>query len=901
MLITQRLTVLSLQLCALSLTAGLAHAQELAFIQRLDNDLAIERASGVVVSPDGLFTYITSGKATSTTETRIDSIMVYARSPNGTLTQIARYVDGQDGIDGLVGSRKMAISPDGNHLYLTAYLGDAIFTFNRNQMTGLLSFAQKITSLVGNPDNLPTNALFRPEEVAVSPDGTSVYVAAAFGDGVSWFSRNPATGLLTYQNFYQPLSGSTRLLDVCRSVIVSPDGAHVYATNGSTTNSGSGSNRTFRPGIGRFLRNQTTGALTFQGMFTDNDPSTPAGMAMAAAIDPYSIDPVTGVRYHRFLRCEGVRINAAGNRIVVYGGTSNAVNSLARDNNPASPTFGQLTYISSVVGSTTVGVATPNMVAQQAMAFTPDGSAAFCLTTTATTGWNSKAVTAFALDSAGVLSVTSQYTGPEVAASLGGFMALSPLNDSLYVATDTATAGVAILSPDPMNGLTYVGSEVSTPRGLAGANGLALSPDGAHVYVAGPSNRSIVRFDRNAATGLLSFVERYEDDLAGTFGIASAEGIVMDPAGLALYIPSSAPQNSLSVHLRNNDPLSPGFGTLSFNKKMVEGTIDPDSGTTVRGLANVRHLAVMPNGNHVHTMNYTDTSFTLWVGLFNRNPVTGTLSHFFNFSISSFGGNPGVESLVYQMETTGPFSNAAQLFAGVSRVDGADGGVSSSEVSPGGQPFDFLLRQHNTTSNSIQMQLQGIRGLAVSPDQQHLYAVAGTSNSLVVFDAILFPPFIPIQQLIDGQNGVDGLSSAFWVDVSKDGRLVFVTARTDNSIAVFTRNTDPLSPQFGQVRFRQVLKNGVGGVSGLSNALRVAVSPDDRFVYTTAAGSAAVAAFQRREPADFNWDNSVDSADLAILLAERGDFDPIPLSADMDNNGQANDDDLDQFLPRFGL
>ncbi len=59
--------------------------------------------------------------------------------------------------------------------------------------------------------------------VTVSPDGKHVYVSAYNADAVAWFTRDSGTGALTYGDRY-----SNTNIDYASSVTVSPDGKHVY-------------------------------------------------------------------------------------------------------------------------------------------------------------------------------------------------------------------------------------------------------------------------------------------------------------------------------------------------------------------------------------------------------------------------------------------------------------------------------------------------------------------------------------------------------------------------------------------------------------------------------------------------------------------------------------------------
>jgi DNA-binding beta-propeller fold protein YncE len=65
--------------------------------------------------------------------------------------------------------------------------------------------------------------------VAVNPDGSQVYVAGNSDDAVAVFSRNEATGALTFVETKKNGTDGVDGLEGAISVAVSPDGSHLYA------------------------------------------------------------------------------------------------------------------------------------------------------------------------------------------------------------------------------------------------------------------------------------------------------------------------------------------------------------------------------------------------------------------------------------------------------------------------------------------------------------------------------------------------------------------------------------------------------------------------------------------------------------------------------------------------
>ena len=149
--------------------------------------------------------------------------------------------------------------------------------------------------------------------------------------------------------------------------------------------------------------------------------------------------------------------------------------------------------------------------------------------------------------------------------------------------------------------------------------------------------------------------------------------------------------------------------------------------------------------------------------------------------------------------------------------------------------------------------LDGARGVVVSPDGRSVYAIAGSSNSVLIYDRdlatgeLLFKPDVAgcISNDGSGDQCVDGnaLVSPFEVVVSPDGRNVYVATTTSSAVAVFVRDTDGTLQQAGCI--------SAGGIFGCTSAVAfnnptaLAVSPDGKNVYVTNQNSDSVAILNR--------------------------------------------------------
>ncbi len=169
--------------------------------------------SHVVVSPDNEYVYVAGAGD--------NAIAMFKRDTrSGALTFVEAVKDGENGVDGLAGVREIAISSEGKYLYAVADVDNAISTFSINE-NGKLQFLQTLKDGVDGVDGLAGA-----RALAVSPDGENIYVAASADDAVAVFSINNENGLLTY--VHAIIDNATLKLNNANGVVVSPDNKHVY-------------------------------------------------------------------------------------------------------------------------------------------------------------------------------------------------------------------------------------------------------------------------------------------------------------------------------------------------------------------------------------------------------------------------------------------------------------------------------------------------------------------------------------------------------------------------------------------------------------------------------------------------------------------------------------------------
>ncbi|WP_419195028.1 SdrD B-like domain-containing protein [Novipirellula herctigrandis] len=193
---------------------------QLTLVQLLQDNVggnnALEEVAGVTESPDGNFVYVAAYTD--------NAVTVYSRNPStGGLTRVQTVVNGSDGVAGLVGAQSIAITQDGQHLYVASAIDDALVMFSRDESTGLLTYLGHLKQGVGGVDGLNEATAIRE-----SADGKNLYVASVTSSSLAVFDRDPASGLVT---FSQKLTGAT---GNSFSVDLSPDQRHVYLSSGTS-------------------------------------------------------------------------------------------------------------------------------------------------------------------------------------------------------------------------------------------------------------------------------------------------------------------------------------------------------------------------------------------------------------------------------------------------------------------------------------------------------------------------------------------------------------------------------------------------------------------------------------------------------------------------------------------
>jgi cysteine-rich repeat protein len=331
---------------------------------------------------------------------------------------------------------------------------------------------------------------------------------------------------------------------------------------------------------------------------------------------------------------------------------------------------------------------------------------------------------------------------------------VSPDGKNVYVTADGSWAVVVFARNLATGALTFVESKVhgvGGVDGIAGANGVAVSPDGAHVYVTGGASYAVAVFSRDQNTGALTYVEKQQQGVGGVIGMGGPTYVVVSPDGAHVYVTSNGIPPAVAVFARN-----PTTGALTF----VEAEQDGANGVT--GLTTPVQMVMSPDGAH------------LYVAAWGNN----------DGAVVSFARNTGTGALTFLA------ADASPAVPGILGPNGITIDPTGSQVyvaSWGNGVVTALARNPTTGALTFQQSVGANAGdkLAMSPDGGRIYMATWVDQLRVLTRDPATGNIAVVQTLTDNVGGVDGLQGSISVTASPDGRSVYGQGLYDNAVSVF--------------------------------------------------------------------------------------------------------------------
>lgn len=379
---------------------------------------------------------------------------------------------------------------------------------------------------------------------------------------------------------------------------------------------------------------------------------------------------------------------------------------------------------------------------------------------------------------------------------------------------------------------------------LAGARSLAASADGRFLYVASRIADSVTVFELEADNGLprAELVEVQD----GYIGLDRAVHLILGPGDEHLYVAGSN-DDAVAVFGRNEND-----GTLGFIESEQHGASDPDdNGGTVDGLLDVEFLVLSPDGSQLYTLSGSSGR----IGLFERDSVTGELAWNRSFGESSLlEPTAGIGSAVFD-------SNGNQLYVAAAGSDrilvldrDAEGELSTASVVIHGEDGVFGLT--------------GVRHLALTEDDHHLYASSPIGSSVAWFVRDSSDGSLNYGGLrADSSILVDGLFGA--ADMVFDAALdqLYVAGSQEPAVSRFERQADSFCAASGTGSIESEPFNiGAGGMVTFTIEAEVLSSVD-----TEVANTATVTADRDSNDSNHSSTNTSQISRVADLVITKDD------------------------------
>ena len=710
-------------------------------------------ASGVAVSGDGDLLFVTEQSLFGD-----DSLSVWrVNSEAGTLSQTARYEDGIRGIDGLDGASDVAVSGDGELLFVTAGVTDhALSVWRVNAEAGTLS-----QTALYKDGMRGINGLTGASGVAVSGDGELLFVTAGFADyALSVWRVNAEAGTLSQTALYEDgIRGIDGLFDAT-DVAVS-DGL-LFVTAGFSDDA-----------LSVWRVNAEAGTLSQTALYQDS--GVPASRRIGR-VDG-RVDGLGGA----------FRVAVGGDLLFVTGQSDNAL-SAWQINNAEVPLEVQ----------TLIRVQSNRPVSRQVI-----------VTVTAQNGarTEAKAVTL----SPEILSDDAIF--PAGTLSPGGRWIFTAQADPPTV-LDTEAARIAVRV------VPLLSLELRQERFAVGNTVTLTVRSSAALPIAAPYRIIARRLDLPSAP---------EVDFAVTHPAGSTEVTVSIP-GQSL----STGQWEFSIQLPDGSPFRVGDSATAFISTPRTLTLQP-SGVLIKrehavptevyfdsaetdGLGGVRDIAL--SGDLLFVTAFFEDTLSVW----RVNAEAGTLRQTMRYrdNIGEIDGLDGAAGIAVSDDGKLLFVAAVIDEAlSVWRVNAEAGTLGQAALYQ-----DSGLNQTDTRYIAeVDGRIDGLSGanhVALSDDGKLLFVTARDDNALSVWRVNAEAGTLRRTALYSDE--VD-LREVARVAVSDDGSLLFVTAFLSDTLSVWQVNAEA-----GTLTRTALYQNGVGGIAGLNGAVGVAVSGDLLFV-----------------------------------------------------------------------
>lgn len=297
------------------------------------NGRPVQSPNGLILSPCGRHLYVSCSQA----------ICIFDRDMDNGRLLLRRFL--QHGSLRVIGPYGLAVSPDGEELYVCDTTDNSILVMSRDRETGDVALVQVLQDIDGGtafpnpqgaiiqkiPNATVVDGLRRPTMLAVTPDGKQIVVASFKDNALSVFARDNQTGrFLPHQLFAEgPRCEYGAGLVFAQAVAISPDNRNAYVAS-------------IGDALASFCRKEGDDRWTFARAFRNG------------------FEGVDGLKNAR-----SVVVSPAGDYVYVVGCEDNAIAVFQRD-----ATKGDLSFVEAVRGDDAAG---RPFTQPSSVAVSPDG------------------------------------------------------------------------------------------------------------------------------------------------------------------------------------------------------------------------------------------------------------------------------------------------------------------------------------------------------------------------------------------------------------------------------------------------------------------------------------------------------------------------------------------------
>lgn len=373
--------------------------------------------------------------------------------------------------------------------------------------------------------------------------------------------------------------------------------------------------------------------------------------------------------------------------------------------------------------------------------------------------------------------------------------------------------------------------------GLQGASCVIVSPDGRHVYTAGPNDNAIVWFSRDPNTGGISYRGQFHSGVGNDHG-AGVYDIAISSSGNEVY----AMGYDASIAWFTRNALT---GSLTYGGVLKDGRF------RISSLRYASSFALSSDGKQCYIGKVSDSLgiHAINMAWFNRSQTDGSLTPGgdlkFDFNTPYYASWLCVSSDDKTVYATSALDSAVLWF----NRDGSTGALSLGGILKGGMKG-----------------MAGALGVTTSNDGKNVYIASVFSSALAWFarnpssGQLTYKGSFP-----DNSYGSDiaDMNGTWSVVVSPNGRHIYVVSILGYSITSFSRDLVTGAPTF---------EGTIKGIPGFGGPTCIALDPMGKHVYVTGSWDSTVSWFEEDDPATpvFAGSPSADTSPAFSIVKQGG-------------------------------